>query len=194
MLDLLKSQDPKDRALAAKLLEDMKDPAAIPALREVALNDTDPKAINQAVHALALMGDGAAAETLREVLDRKRSDADVINSLWGLVNLADPQGMERAIAYMNDKSVERNNRAMLAANVAYLMGDRADVMPIVESMVRDFYMSKQVMTIAVDYYRTLSGSTNENVRQDARTRLQAIADDTRVAEASATRPRDALPH
>jgi HEAT repeat protein len=194
VLDLLKSQDPKDRALAAKLLEDMKDPAAIPALREVALNDTDPEAVNRAVHALALIGDGAATETLREVLDRKRSDADVINSLWGLVNLADSQGMERAIAYMNDKSVEESNRAMLAANVAYLMGDRPDVMPIVESMVRDFYMSRQVMTIAVDYYRTLSGAANENVRQDARMRLQAIANDTRVAEAVRNQATQALQH
>jgi HEAT repeat protein len=187
VLDLLKSEDPKDRALAAKLLEDMKDPAAIPALREVALNDTDPTAISRAVHALALIGDGAATETLREVLARKRSDADVINSLWGLVNLADPQGMEQAIAYMNDKSVDENNRAMLAANVAYLMGDRADVMPMVDAMTRDFYMSRQVMGIAVDYYRQLG-------TPEARSRLQAISTDMRVAEAIRNKAIQALQH
>lgn len=187
LLDLLKSEDAKDRFMAAKLLEDLKDPAAIPALREVAMNDTDAKASNMAGHALALMGDPRAIDPLREILARGKSDADVINSLWGLVNLGDHQGMDQAIAYMDDKKIEDNARAMLGANIAAIMTDRPDVMPIVDATVRDFYMSAPVMDLAIAYYHALGTS-------DARIRLQAIVDDTRVSQATRDKARDALAH
>src|SRR5262249_14994649 len=64
MVKLLKSSDPKERLLAAKLLEDLSAPAAIPALREAALTDADPMAAKMASHALALMDDAGTVPAL----------------------------------------------------------------------------------------------------------------------------------
>jgi HEAT repeat protein len=174
VLDLLKSEDAKDRFLAAKLLEDLKDPAAIPALLEAALNDSDKLASSMASHALALMEDPRAIDPLKQLVDKKKSWEQQVNALWGLVNLGDAWGLEQATAYMSDSSVSDQARAALGANIAVFM-HTPEVMPIVDRTVRDFYESEQVMSIAVDYYRALNSPV-------ARDRLQAIVNDTRVSQ------------
>jgi HEAT repeat protein len=181
---MLKSEDAKDRFIAAKLLEDLKDPDAIPGLRDQALSDTDTMAANMAGHALALMGDPRTADTLREIADKKRTWEAEVNSLWGLVNLGDAQGIERAGAFMNDEANNKSGRAALGANVAALI-HTPDVMPIVDRTARDFYYSDQVMGIVVDYYAALGSP-------EGRTRLQAIVDDTRVPQAARDAARQAL--
>jgi hypothetical protein len=173
LLDLLKSQDPKDRFIAAKLLEDLKDPAAIPALRDVALNDADLDAANMAGHALALMEDPATIDTLRDMVDQKRSWQSEVNALWGLVNLGDRRGLEQAIAYM-EGAASSQARAALGANVGVFM-HTPDVMPIVDRTVQDFYKSAQVMEIAIEYYKAVGTPT-------AIQRLQAIANDQRLPQ------------
>jgi HEAT repeat protein len=173
LLELLKSQDAKDRFLAAKLLEDLKDPAAIPDLLATALNDEDKMAANMAGHALALMEDPRAIDALREVLEKKRSWESEVNALWGLVNLGDAQGLEQAIAYMGGDASDKA-RGALGANIAIFM-HRPEVMPIVDRTVQDFYKSAQVMEIAIGYYDAVDTPA-------ARDRLQAIANDTRLSQ------------
>jgi hypothetical protein len=184
VLDLLKSEDPKDRFLAAKLLEDLKDPAAIPDLLEAALNDSDEMAARMAGHAIALLEDPRAIEPLRQILEKKRSWADEVNALWGLVNLGDQRALEQAAAYMNDKNVSDQARAALGANIAVFM-HHPEVMPIVDATVRDFYEANHVMEIAIDYYKGVGSPV-------ARQRLQAIADDARLGAAIREAARQAL--
>jgi HEAT repeat protein len=172
---LLKSEDAKDRVIAAKLLEDLKDPASIPGLLEAALNDTDEMAAKMAGHAIALMEDPKGIEPLREILAKKRSWESEVNALWGLTNLGDAAGLEQSIAYMNDSKVSDKARAALGANIAVFM-HRPEVMPIVDQTVHDFYKSDHVMEIAIGYYDAVDNAA-------ARDRLQAIANDTRLSQA-----------
>jgi hypothetical protein len=186
VLDMLKSDDPKDRFIAAKLLEDLKDPAAIQGLRDVALNDADKAAANMAGHALALMGDPQTLDTLREIATKKRTWEAEVNSLWGLVNLGDAQGREWATAYMQNEQNSANARAALGANIAVFL-HTPEVMPIVDRTVRDFSSSEQVMGIAIDYYAAVG-------TPEARSRLQGIVDNMQIAQGIRDRARDALNH
>lgn len=175
LMELLKSEDATDRFLAAKLLEDLKDPAAIPALRDVALNDKDPHAASMASHALALMEDPRSIDALKDVLANKnRSWEQAVNAMWGLANLGDAYGIEQSLAYVNDQSVPKQARAALGANIALLIRT-PEMMPIVDRTVQDFHTSDQVMDIAIDYYAALRSPVG-------RDRLQAIVNDTRLSQ------------
>jgi hypothetical protein len=184
ILDMLKSEDAKDRFIAAKLLEDLKDPAAIPALRDVALNDADAAAANMAGHALALMGDPQTVDTLREIATKKRSWEAEVNSLWGLVNLGDAQGREWATAYMQNMENSKQARAALGANIAVFM-HTPEVMPIVDRTVQDFSKSAEVMGFAIAYYAAVNNP-------EARSRLQAIVDNAQLPQAIRDQAREAL--
>jgi HEAT repeat protein len=184
LVDLLKSKDKDDRTIAAKLLEDLKDPAAIPALKDVALNDEDELAAKMAGHAIALMEDPRAIEPLREILEKKRSWESEVNALWGLVHLGDQRGLEQAIAYMDDGKVGKQPRAALGANVAVFM-PYPEVMPIVDATVRDFFASGHVMEIAINYYKAVGNAP-------ARDRLQAISTDARLDAETREAARQAL--
>jgi hypothetical protein len=184
LVDMLKSTDPKDRFMAAKLLEELKDPASIAALREAALNDSDALAAKMAGHAIALMEDPSATEALREIYAKHGSWEAEVNSLWGLAKLGDPQGIEQSIAYMNDSKISAGARAALGANIAALI-QTPEMMPIVDQTVHDFYTSDQVMGIAIDFYKAIGSAV-------ARDRLQAIVNDTRVSQAMRDRASQAL--
>jgi HEAT repeat protein len=183
MMDLLKSKDPKERFLAAKVLEDLSSPASISALREAALGDTDPMAANMAAHALALMGDPATTDALRDVVKGNKSWQQVVNGLWGLCNIGDTDGLAQALAYIKNPQIDAGARTALAANLT-LINDES-VMPMVDEMLRQSGDNAQIDLLAVNYYKQLG-------TPDALQRLASIADDARLPQAARDAARAAL--
>src|SRR5262249_10655869 len=150
MIDLLKSKDPKERFLAAKVLEDLSSPAAIPALRDTALNDSDQMAANMASHALALMADPATTDALKDIIKSNKFWGETVNALWGLCKIGDPDGLAQALAYIKDPQVDAQARIALAANLTII--DDESVMPMIDEMVRQFGDHAQLDLLAVNYY------------------------------------------
>jgi HEAT repeat protein len=183
MVELLKSKDPKERFLAAKVLEDLSTPSAIPALREAALRDSDPMAANMASHALALMADPATTDALRDIAKANKSWAQVVNALWGLCKIGDPDGLAQALAYIKDPQIDAQERIALAANLSII--DDESVMPMIDEMVRQFGDKEQLDILAVNYYKELGTPA-------ALHRLSAMADDTRFPQAARDAARAAL--
>ncbi len=183
VLQLLKSEDAKDRFLAAKLLEDMGDPASIPGLLDQALKDTDEMAANMAGHALALLDQPGAVDALREIVDANRSWAAKVNGLWGLCKYGDQRGLEQTLAWINDTSGDATARATLGANIA-LLGNE-NVMSIIDATVAQFNGKKQIVTMAIEYYRQVATPL-------ARERLRAIAQSSSYDAAVRKAAEDAL--
>ncbi len=183
VVDLLKSGDPKERFLAAKLLEDLSAPASIPALREAALKDSDAMAANMATHALALMDDPGTVDALREIVDTKASWEFQVNALWGLCKHNDPDGLERAMAFMKSDKTGAQARAALGANLM-LLTDEA-LLPLVDETARQFPDQPRVMGMAVEYYKNLGTPA-------ARERLQAMAGNAKLPEPIRQSARQAL--
>jgi HEAT repeat protein len=183
MQDLLKSKDPKERFLAAKVLEDLAVPSSIPALREAALTDTDTMAGTMASHALALMADPATTDALRDIAKANKSWMQVVNALWGLCKIGDPDGLAQALAYIKDPQVDAQARIALAANLTII--DDESVMPMIDEMVRQFGDNAQLDILAVNYYKELGTPA-------AQQRLAAIADDAKLPQAARDAARAAL--
>jgi hypothetical protein len=174
MVDLLKSKDPKDRFLAAKVLEDLSSPAAIPALRDTALNDSDQMAARMASHALALMADPATTDALRDIIKSNKDLGETVNALWGLCKIGDPDGLVQALAFIKNPQIEAQMRIALAANLTII--DDESVMPMIDEMVRQFGDNPQLDLLAVNYYKELGTAA-------AQQRLSAIANDGKMSQA-----------
>jgi HEAT repeat protein len=171
MTDLLKSGDSKERFLAAKVLEDLSSPATISALREAALNDSDPTAARMAGHALALMGDPATTDALKDIIKANRSWPDTVNALWGLCKIGDPDGIVQALAFLQNPANDAQARLALGANLTLI--DDEDVLPLVDEVVRQFAGEGRVGALAVNYYKELGTPA-------ALQRLAALADDAKL--------------
>jgi hypothetical protein len=183
MIDLLKSKDPKESFLAAKLLEDLSSPTSISALREAALTHSDAMTANMASHALAMMGDPATTDALRDIVKANKSWMQEVNALWGLCKIGDPDGLAQALAYIKDPQVDAQARIALAANLTII--DDESVMPMIDEMVRQFGDKAQLDILAVNYYKELGTPA-------AQQRLAAIADDARLPQAARDAARAAM--
>jgi HEAT repeat protein len=174
MIELLKSKDAKERFLAAKILEDLASPAAIPALKDVALNDSDRLASSMASHALALMDDVATVPSLRAIVDANKTWESKVNALWGLCKHGDERAIAEALAIMKNEKEPDQLRASLGGNLM-LLSDPA-LMPIVDETLRQFASVPQFGTLAVNYYKSVG-------TPEGRARLQAMAADAKLPEA-----------
>ncbi len=173
MVDLLKSKDDKDRFLAAKILEDLDSPTAIPALREVALGDTDPLAARMASHALALMESPGTTDALRELVKKKPSWEAEVNAIWGLCRQGDPDGIAQAMTFLKDKEGRSEQmRAALGINLLLLRGE--ELLPLVDEVVTQWKTAPQTVAFAAEYYKNLGAA--------GRSRLEALANDPALSE------------
>jgi HEAT repeat protein len=183
MIDLLKSGDEKERFLAANILEQLNAPAAIPALRQAALTDTDKMASVMAGHALALMDDAGTVPALREIADANKTWESRVNALWGLCKHGDQHALTQALAFMKDDKHSDQARAALGANLMLLTDP--ELMPVIDETMKRYGTIEQIGTLAVNYYK--SAGTPE-----ARGRLEAMAGDGKLPEAVRKAAREAL--
>jgi HEAT repeat protein len=183
MIELLESGDEKERFLAANLLEQLNAPAAISALRQAALNDPDKMAGIMAGHALALMDDAGTVPALREIADANKTWESRVNALWGLCKHGDERALAESLAMLKDDKVSNDHKAALGANLMLLSDP--ELMPIVDETLRQFAKSEQVGSLAVNYYSSVG-------TPEARARLEAMANDAKLAEAVRKQAREAL--
>lgn len=173
MVDLLKSKDDKDRFLAARILEDLDSPAAIPALRDVALGDSDALAAKMASHALALMESPGTTDALRDIVKKKPSWEAEVNALWGLCKQGDPDAIAQAMVFLKDKEGRsEDQRAALGINLLLLKGE--DLLPLVDEVVSQWKALPQTVAFAAEYYKGLG--------EAGRSRLEALANDPALTE------------
>jgi hypothetical protein len=184
MIKLLKSTDPRERFLAAKLLEDLNAPAAVDALKQAALAGGDERAVNMASHALALMDDAAAVPALRAVADDSKSSWGAqVNALWGLCKHGDQKAIDQALAWVKDAARDPQARASLGANLMLLPDP--ELMPIIDQTFKDFGSNAQVASMAVSYYKSVGTA-------EARDRLETMASDQKLGESVRKAARQAL--
>jgi len=174
LIKLLDSTDEKERFLAANLLEQLNAPAATQALRKVALEDKDKLASMMASHALAFMDDASSVPALREIAAADKSWETRVNALWGLCKHGDRKAIADSLAIMRDEKSAPELRGALGGNLMLLHDP--ELLPIVDETVRQFGKMEQVGMLAVEYYKNVS-------TPEARSRLEAMARDTKLAEA-----------
>src|SRR6185436_13381621 len=136
MIELLGSSDPKERFLAAKVLEDLNAPPAIGALKKAALEDGDRMAASMASHALAFMDDPQVVPALREIADAKKTWESRVNALWGLCKLGEARAIEESLAVMRNEKEPKQMRGALGANLL-LLPDPA-LLAIADETLRQF--------------------------------------------------------
>lgn len=173
MIKLLETGDAKERFLAANLLEQLNQPAAIPALRQAALNDTDKLAASMSSHALALMDDASTVPALREIAAANKSWESQVNALWGLCKHGDQKAIAQSLALMKDDKSSPQLRAALGGNLMLLSDP--ELMPIVDETVRQFGKVEQLSAMAVEYYKNTG-------TPEGRARLEAMAKDAKLPE------------
>jgi hypothetical protein len=183
MIKMLKSPKSSERFLAAKLLEDLSAPAAIDALKEMALTEQEEMNANMASHALAFIDDPAAVPALREIADNSKSWGAQVNSLWALCKHGDKKAIDQSLAWVKDQKRSPQARAALGANLMLLPDP--ELLPIVDQTLKDFGSEQQVALFAAQYYK------NSGV-PEGRDRLQAMANDPKLSEAARKAARDAL--
>jgi hypothetical protein len=174
MIKLLETGDSKERFLAANLLEQLNQPAAIPALRKAALEDADPLAAKMSSHALALMDDAATVPALREIAAANKTWESQVNALWGLCKHGDQKAIAQTLALMKDEKSSPQVRAALGGNLMLLPDP--ELMPIVDETMRQFGKVEQLGALAVEYYKNTG-------TPEGRARLEAMAKDAKLPEA-----------
>lgn len=171
MIDMLGAEDKEARFLAARILESLGDPAAIPALKEAALKDASEMVTSQASHALALMNDPAVAEPCREIYEASEPGGAKINALFGWARFGDERGVAEAVKYVTDGKVPAQFRAAIGQGFLLMADDKA--MAVASAYVDDNRKDEGVTMLAVQYYARIGGA-------NARDRLRSLADDPNV--------------
>ena len=181
-IGMLSSDNPNLRVMAAKILEDLSDPRAVPDLEKMALEDSDEMARNMASHALAFMKSQDAIPALRDLYEKSENLGVRINSLAGLAMQGDPNGIRDTAAYIAD---ENNSRQMRQALMG-ILAVRSDphLMPVAAQAAQSFGESEQLMALIVSYYG--------NVGAAAAPALQAIVDNNSFSAAIREQARQAL--
>jgi len=172
VLDLLSSEKPGDRFFAAKLLEDLGDPASIPDLTRAVLEDKDEMTRSMASHALAFMRGEEALPDLKRIYKSDPPTGVRLNAMAGLVFHGDEQARQDMVSYLADPKNPSNLRQALAGVIAV----RHDpfLMPVAREVERQFSQQPQWMGLVVSYYASVGTSSS-------RDRLQAIANNQSLA-------------
>jgi len=182
-LELLNSDDPNARFVAAKILEDLNDPRAIPDLQRIALEDKEEMPRNMASRALAFMKTDEVLPALRDIY--KKADAGSgpsVNALAGLAIHNDPQGLRDTVAFIRDGSRPQGLRQALAG---ILIMPLEHLMPVAEATASQFHDNRNFMNLLVSYYSQVGTPA-------ARTRLERMADDASLPASVREAARNAL--
>lgn len=169
LLPLLKADEDNTRLLAAKLLEDMADPASISALEETALKDDVELVANMSSHALALMDSTDTNPALHRIVAECKHEGAKVNALFGLAKNGDARGLELTAAYLRDQKNSAGMRTALGAGL--LMVPNPKLFPIATEFLDGHRDEPRIMGLAVEFYRRLGSP-------EALGRLRAIAEDS----------------
>jgi HEAT repeat protein len=170
--EALQSPDSKERLLAARVLAQFSQPEAVTSLFDAASSDADPKVRATASQSLALMEAGDTVQALRKLAQSSPGTPAEINAIYGLCRQGDPEGFERAAAYVGGTERPVRDRAILAANLAQLSDER--LLPVIDRSAVLFAGLPPVMSAVIEYYRGLG-------TPEATSRLTAIAQNSAVA-------------
>jgi hypothetical protein len=174
MIDMLAHGDEQSRFFAARLLESLGDPAAIPALKDAAMKDESEMVTSQASHALALMKDPAVAEPCREIYETAKDGTGAkINALFGWARFGDERGVAEAVKYVTDSKVPAQFRAAIGQGFLLMADDKAG--PVADAYVDANRKDDGIGMLAVQYYARIGSPA-------ARDRLRSIADDSTVPD------------
>jgi hypothetical protein len=174
MIDMLSDPDKESRFLAARILESLGDPAAVPALLAAALKEGESEMVtSQASHALALMDHPSVIEPCRTLYEKAPGDAARVNALFGWARHGDPAGVAEATRYVLDPKRPAAMRAAIGQGFLFLADDRA--MAVADAYVDQNRGDSQIGSLAVSYYERINS-------QAARARLRSIADDPKVPQ------------
>ncbi len=176
LLDLLATGDPNAKILAAKLLEDLGDPRAVPALTEAARSD-DIRVASMASHALAFLKSPEAQSTLLELSEGSKHEGVRLNSIYGLCVLGDTRGFERALAYVQDPGSKGEYIGALAPGIFAMTNPQSWG---VGRVLADRFGAHEVLgPLAISYLRGLGTPDAMNLLQTwstDSTRSQALRD------------------
>lgn len=162
VLDELDSEDPRRRLAAAQLVGGANEADGISALIDTALNDPDEQVAAGASQALAIMDipESRREEVVQAVstlADAPNGLASEINGIFSLVRLGDPEGIERALAYLENPSQSPQLKALLATNLATL--GLPALLPVMDLAVRLFAQSPlPVVATSIGYYQVVGAT------------------------------------
>jgi len=180
---LAKGETSTDRFLAAALLEEIGDPAAIPALSEALRGDADDLVRRMSSHALAVIGTAAAADPLRLGMEQDRDWGVRVNSAYGLAKQGDERALRSMMAYYEDPSIPEYRLAILGGLADVAASSSA---PLFRKIVRESRdMSYLLVSIGAlekmkdvasltDLQALLVSSTTQNVKEAAQKAIDAI--------------------
>lgn len=175
MLGLLGSADETERFLAAQMLENLGDPAAIDALKGAALDDSSDLVMRQASHAIALMDNPAIVGPCKEIYESSKSDTAKVNALFGWARFGDEKGMAEAVSFVTDKKRPEMLRHAIGQGFLLMTDDKT--MTVADAYVDANRTHAGLMDLAVKYYGRFQTPA-------ARNRLRILADDPQVPQAA----------
>ena len=181
LTDMLGSEDPADRILAAQILMNFDDPSAIAPLEKMALGDDDEMAKRWASQALLRMNSDGIQGTLQNLVKNAEDPGVKVNSLFGLCRHGNEWGVERAVAFIqSDDQPDALKNALLGGLLS--LRDEA-IAPIIDTLVRIHPEENGAMQAAINYYKNLgtplgtqrlqSMASNASLPQSIRTAAQA---------------------
>jgi len=161
---LLNSESEEDRILAASLMDGLNDPSTIPDLKRLALEDDVATVAGLAARSLAFMRRPEAAGSLHEIVANSKHRNARINALFGLCSIADPKGIEMALAYMKDPEKPEGIKQALGGGI--LMLDTPGVLPIVNGISSEVRKHDDAMRAVIAYYRRIGTLEGRNEIQN----------------------------
>ena len=164
VLGMLASEDENERFLAAKLLEDLADPAAAADLARVALEDSSELVAGMASHAVALMGDPGLAGVMRKILDGTERDNVRLNTMFGLVSVGEQKAIDESLAFFRDEKTPIAYKQAVGRGVLLL--DKPHVKPIVDLIREQDPQSVALGRMIVDYYKRVGNAACRSALQD----------------------------
>ncbi len=180
---LLKGASAQERVMAGALLEQLADPAALPALHQSLTQDKDLVVRRMAAHALAVIGTDGAEAGLRDGMADKDWGVRV-NSAYGLAKLGKPDGLDALTqAYASDKTPAEYRLAILGglADVASpssaplfrkILTDTEDESYLLTA-IHGLQKMKDTQSIA-ELQKIAQGAESEMVREAAQKAIEAI--------------------
>lgn len=143
---LLESKDSGERFQAAWLLEELKDPAGVPALAQALKSDSDLLVRRMTSHALAMIG---SAEGKTSLIDAMNGDKDWgvrANSAYGVAKLGDDAGLQALVLFYESED------PAVAPYKMSILGGIADVAapstaPLFRELLQEEDLAGQLMAV-----------------------------------------------
>jgi hypothetical protein len=151
--DMLNSEDPSDRILAAQLLMNFDDPSSIAPLESMAMEDADKMAKRWASQALLRMKSDGIEKTLRNLVENADDPAVKVNSLFGLCTEGNEWGLQNAISFIKDDDQSDALKNAFLGGILMLKSD--GVAPIIDTLIEKYSDHSATMKAAIRFYKNL---------------------------------------